>query len=367
MTDYSDDRWRPSWVVKPGDILLEVLQDQNMSQIELANRMGRPPKTINEIIKGKAAITAETAIQFEQTLGISARVWTNLESAFREGLARQRFQRQLVTSEGWIDGFPLRQLSDYGLIQKRKSREETAEELLKFFRVSSPDAFDRYWLDLRAAFRRSQKHEISPKLIASWVRWGEIEAAKSPSVHDYDAQVFQGALARIRQMTNEDPFAESFEEAVSECSKAGVIVVVIPEFRGAGLSGATYWMNGKPVMQLSLLFKTVDQFWFSFFHEAGHIVRSRRRDKKIESIEFVEDPTLSDEEKSADNFAKDLLIAPDDYRWFVEERDFTESAIRRFARSQRVASGIVLGRLQRDGYVPWSKMNYLKKKISWSS
>jgi addiction module HigA family antidote len=64
--------WRPDWTVAPGEILLEALEERSMSQSELARRMGRPTKTINEIVNAKAALTPETAIQLERTLGIDA-------------------------------------------------------------------------------------------------------------------------------------------------------------------------------------------------------------------------------------------------------------------------------------------------------
>lgn len=79
----------PDIVVPPGDRLLEVLDEFGMSQAELAMRTGRPLKTINEIVKGKVAITPETALQLERVLGKSASFWNNLEGDYREALARK--------------------------------------------------------------------------------------------------------------------------------------------------------------------------------------------------------------------------------------------------------------------------------------
>ena len=100
--------WQPNWAVPPGEILLEALQDRGMTQSELAQRTARPLKTINEIIRGKAAITAETAIQLERALGISARFWTGLEATYRNSLAQQEAQRELEANASWLDGFPNR-------------------------------------------------------------------------------------------------------------------------------------------------------------------------------------------------------------------------------------------------------------------
>lgn len=78
----------PTWVVSPGEILSEALEERGMTQTELGRRMARPLKTISEIATGRAAITPETAIQLERVLGISAAMWLGLESRYREARAR---------------------------------------------------------------------------------------------------------------------------------------------------------------------------------------------------------------------------------------------------------------------------------------
>ena len=104
MASNPQSGWQPNWSVAPGDILLEALQDRGMTQSELAQRLARPLKTVNEIIKGKAAITPETAIQLERALGISARFWTGLETQYRAHLrARKRSASWRPRSVGSTD------------------------------------------------------------------------------------------------------------------------------------------------------------------------------------------------------------------------------------------------------------------------
>ena len=85
-----ENRYRPDFVSPPGDTLLETIETIGMPQVELAKRMGRPPKTINGIIKGTVAITPETALQLERVLGVSASFWNNRESNYRDFLAREK-------------------------------------------------------------------------------------------------------------------------------------------------------------------------------------------------------------------------------------------------------------------------------------
>jgi addiction module HigA family antidote len=79
MAEIKGSSFQPNYAVPPGETLRETLEFLGMTQAQLADRTGRPKKTINEIISGKAAITAETALQLERVLGVPASFWSNLE------------------------------------------------------------------------------------------------------------------------------------------------------------------------------------------------------------------------------------------------------------------------------------------------
>ncbi len=78
--------------IPPGGILEEELDARNMTQKELAERLGQPVQAINEIIRGNKAITPDTAIGLGKVLGISPHFWNTLESDYRMALARNREQ-----------------------------------------------------------------------------------------------------------------------------------------------------------------------------------------------------------------------------------------------------------------------------------
>lgn len=353
--------WQPDWTVAPGEVLLEALQERAMTQSELAQRLGRPLKTVNEIVKGKAAITPETAIQLERALGISARFWTGLETQYRDTLARQEAELELAGQANWVDEFPIADLVKHGLIARGKSKVERLANLLSYLRVSSPAAFDR--LDAAASYRSSPAFAASPKAVGAWLRWGEIDAAKVDSP-PFDARRFRQVLTEIRVLSRREPFNQIFRQVKALCASAGVVVVVTPELSGTHLSGATRWLGPKAVIQLSVRYKTDDQLWFTFFHEAGHVLSgSRRRDFVDGAGDLASEETDADEEV-ANSFARDMLIAPDDYLALVQSGDFSRAAVRRFAKDQQLAPGIVVGRLQHDGYLSPSQLNDIKKSIT---
>lgn len=363
MASSSQTGWQPDWAVAPGEILLEALQDREMTQSGLAQRLGRPLKTINEIIKGKAAITPETAIQLERALGISARFWTNLETQYRDTLARQQAEAELETQADWADRFPIADLVHHHLIERGQTKATTLANLLSWLGISSPAAYDR--VTASAAYRASPAFTASPEAVTAWLRWGELQSSAVEAA-SFDARRFRQVLAEIRPMTRKEPFAAIFKRVQAMCAEAGVVVVLTPELSGTHLSGATRWIGSKAVIQLSLRHRADDQFWFTFFHEAGHVLSGRRRRDFLDGAD-VNDADTDPAERAANGFARDILLPPDEYARFVEAGDFGRTAVRAFADTQSVAPGIVAGRLERDKRVRPGQLRSLKKKIGLPS
>src|SRR6266446_682907 len=98
--------FEPNFAVPPA----ETLDALGMTQAELAERMGRPLKTINEIVAGKAMITADSALQLEKVLGVPASFWTNHERLYRDSLARRRETSELKHHLDWLKTIPVRAL-----------------------------------------------------------------------------------------------------------------------------------------------------------------------------------------------------------------------------------------------------------------
>lgn len=363
MATSSQAGWQPDWAVPPGELLLEALQDREMTQSELAQRLGRPLKTVNEIIKGKAAITPETAIQLERALGISASFWTNLETQYRDTMARQQAQAELEAQAAWADRFPIADLVRHRLIDRGPTKAATLANLLSWLGVSSPAAYDR--VTAAAAYRASLAFASSPEAVSAWLRWGEFQA---PSIKaaPFDGRRFRKVLADIRPLTRKEPFAQILKRIQSMCAEAGVVVVLTPELTGTHLSGAVRWIGSKVLIQLSLRHKSDDQFWFTFFHEAGHILSGGRRQDVVDGVE-QDDAVRDSDERAADQFARDALLPPDDYARFVAAGDFTLVAVRAFAASQLIAPGIVAGRLEREQLVGPGQLRSLKKKVAFPS
>jgi len=348
--------FKPDYSVHPGEILGETLKARSISQSELASRCGISEKHVSQIINGKASVTSETALLFERALGIRASLWMNLESSHRLHVARRAEEARFASFYEWVKEFPIRSLTKRGWLPATGSKEEQVRALLDFFGVSSPVTWEAHYKKLTMTYRKSPAFTTSLKSITSWLRIGELEAADMEA-DPFNKTTFRRSLDEIRGLTSLDP--SDFEPRMKElCSEAGVALVFIPELPGTHVSGVTRWLSsGKALIIQSLRYRTDDHFWFTFFHEAAHILLHGKNAVFIDE----ESKMLSDEEEKADAFAANHLIPRARYERFVSVRPISRARVLAFAKELGIAPGIVVGRLQHDAIVPFSWFQDLKR------
>lgn len=351
------NQYTPDVVSAPGVTLLELLSERSMSQAELAARTGRPLKTINEIVKGKAAITAETAIQLERVLGVPAAFWNNREAQYRESLARGKERASLERSVHRLKDIPTRAMEKLGWITPERDRAKKLEQVMAFFGVASVGALESRALDAR--FRQSTAFKTNPIAVGAWLRKGHLDADLIDCA-PFDAAAFRKVLVEARRLcaAMPDDFAQRL---VTLCASGGVAVVFVPELPGTHLSGAARWLSPtKALIQLSVRHKSDDHFWFTFFHEAGHLLLHGRKKVFIDA----EEGESTEEETEANHFASDTLIPPDEWQRFVGAKRFTKVAITGYAARVGVSAGVVVGRLQHEKWIGFRFCNDLRRRMS---
>jgi len=356
----------PDAVTPPGDTLREMIEHTGMTQVELADRTGLDKKTINLIVQGKAPVTQETALAFEKVFGLPARFWMALETQYAEQQARSLQRRSQPRCLAWARRFPYTQMCKWSWVPPTQSDEEKCQHLLSFFGVAAPENFASIYGNLSLSYRKSPRVKEKTELLAAWLRAGELEAQKLEAAQEFDEQLFSANLHKIRALTTLQEPNEIVSQIRSLCSEAGVAFVMIPELPGLGISGIMRWLNKRPVIQQCLRFRTNDQFWFTFFHEARHVVQ------KCKKAIFVDgegiDEELKDCERDANEFAGEFLIPSASYEKFCDANDEpTTQDIRAFAREIGVHPAIITGRLQRDKILSWSHpAKNLKIKYIWA-
>lgn len=345
----------------PGDTIQETISAMGMSQAELAERMGRPKEKINDMIKGREPISTITAFQLDKVLGIPAGFWMNREREYREQLYRIEQEEWLEKCMEWANSFPVSDMRKKGWLPDTKDKTLLSNELLKFFAVASPDEWRTIWQaeEVSVSFRISLARTPNPYAVSAWLRKGELQVMQLV-LKPFSKKQFRSSLEIIKEISWKmpDDFAALLQKI---SSKAGVAVVYTPNLSGAPISGATRWFHNKPVIQLSGRFKTSDHFWFTFFHEAGHILLHGKKDVFLENVEG----TFRDSEKEneANEFAASTLINQSDWKKILNHLPLTPGDIKMYSDQLKVDKGVIVGRLQHEGRIALSSFNDLKTKI----
>ena len=354
------NRYEPDYAVPPGWILDEYLETWGFSQAEFARRCGRSSKLISEIVAGTAPLTPETALQFEKVLGLKATVWLGMEANYRLYMAQQAESFQAKAHIEWAKSFPVKELVERDIIEDWTSDEGAVSRLLAFFSVASVEAWQTKNKELSVAYRHSPSFESDPAVLATWLRVGEQVAAEKECT-EYNKSEFMRALRHIRQLTT-TPFEEALAEAGRLCGQAGVALVCVKPFKRMAVSGAARWLSPRKAMiQLSARHKSDDHFWFSFFHEAAHILLHSKKRIYVDASES----TNTNSEAEADEWASQILIPLEEWEQFVFSPRFSQAVVCRFAAEQGIAPGIVVGRLQHEKLIPWQNLNGLKARLKW--
>ena len=354
--------YEPDYAVPPGITLGEVLDSLNMTQVDLSRRTGKTQKTITQIIKGLAPITSATAIELERATGAPAKFWNNLESNYREQLAYIEERKMLGQKIKWLKQLPTKDMIKEGWLKKMNNDILQLREVLNFFGVASPKQWKQIWEAPQCAFRQSQVFKSNPKAVSAWLREGEIRASEI-SCEPYNKNTFKGNLFQIRNLTGKKP--DVFEPELKRlCAEAGIAVVFVREIPGVRVSGVSRWLGtNKALIQLTIRYKTDDQLWFTFFHEASHILLHGKKQVFIDDNKNANDRM----EQEANKLCSSLLIPHEEYEHFSKATSFSKRSIKEFAKNIGIAPSIVLGRLQHDDKVPYDRYYDLKMKLEWAN
>lgn len=360
MVTKQDNRVFSDLPISPGELLAEELEVRSMSQKELADRTGRPEQAISEIINGKKSITHDTALEFEKVLGISASFWVNLEGFYQLTKARLRDMSELDKQEDWLEFFPVRQMKARGVIPQTTDKRELLTELLKFFGMASFPALKQRQ-ELILGYRITPKSTVKQGALWTWLREGEIEAQEIKT-KPYNEDKFLDVLQQIRSLTTESHPNTFIQRMAYLCADAGVAFVVVKEYPKSGASGTARWLSAdKAMIQLSTKRRFADMFWFSFYHEAKHVLDRQRRRIFVNGIN--DDPEA---EAAADQFAGDTLIPPSEWTSFLATQTWSRVGVAQFAERIGLHPEIVVGRMQHEDIIPPNFLNNMRRRFKWS-
>lgn len=356
------NEFQPDWISVPGDTIIDLLEERNLSPTEFALRMQLTIEETNELLHGGARITTETARRLEIVLGGSIEFWMARELNYQQDVARRRRQHLSSKPEEWMSELPVKDMIKFGWLQSAPDRGDDLAACLHFFGVPDVDTWRETYREVleMTAFRTSSSFRSQHGAVATWLRQGQIESDLI-DCKNWDAKLFEKQLRTIRHLTRQKDPASFIPELQKRCAACGVAVVIVRAPSGCRASGATRFLSlSKALLLLSFRYLSDDHFWFTFFHEAGHLILHGKK------VLFLEGPDLlsTKEEEEANEFAARLLI-PLEFQARLQDLSANGIAVMRFAKLVGVSPGIVVGQLQHRGRIRRNQLNNLKRRFKW--
>lgn len=327
--------------VSPGATIKEQLEFKNMTQKEFAIRMGYTEKHISQLLNGEVTLSENTAIKLEMVLNISKDFWLNLEKIYREDEERVKQELELQKEKVVYDKLPIQGMIKNKWLSKGKNLHENILNARKFFEVSSLELITNENLYQIACRRLSETEKTDFALLAISQK-ARLEA-RGMKLEKINYKKLNAIISELRNLT-----IYSINDAINLIQKklasCGIAFIFLPNIGGSYLHGATFLDGDRVVLALTDRGKAIDKFWFSLFHELGHIVNEDIK-KNL--------GTTKEDENNADLFAQETLIPKEKYDNFIRRRTFKKEDILQFADGINLNPYIVLGRLQKEEKVSY--------------
>jgi hypothetical protein len=323
--------------------------------------MDLPIGRLNPILAGTEPISIEIARRLSNTLGGTVGFWIARDGQYREDLAR-------VEADRWAQTLPVNDMAEYGWIDKPADWTDRIEVALRFFDVPDLNAWNAAYLSpVRAALLRASFGE-PPRdgSLAVWLRQAE-KQARQLVCQQWDRERFEQSLQIARSLTRLKDPGQFIPRLQTLCASAGVAVVVVRAPDGCNVSGAARFLaDGLGLIALTARYLTDDHLWFTFFHEAAHLVLEGGSTTYVDELAPGLASDIRGQEKAANQFATRYLLSEEGLKSLAALRPRMREIIK-LAHRLGVAPGIIVGQLQFRGRLSFgSGMNHLKRRYQWA-
>jgi HTH-type transcriptional regulator/antitoxin HigA len=357
--------YEPNYAIHPGECIVDFVQYRGWNQREFAQRTGLHENTVSNIIKGQDRITLEIAERLARVFGMKTSFFINLQTLYDETLPRQIKAEELEKEEVVLNKLPYTEMVKLGWLPKTKKLDEKLKNLYGFFGIASLTSLLKVGVGA-IAFRKKEKGNFSVETLALWLRKGELECLNL-EISEFDKKKLENSLNKIRGLALK-PFNEINQELKEILLQCGVILCYTPRLKNSCVNGASRWYGNNILIQISDSGKKEDIFWFTLFHELGHVLKHLYNAKKKSFIDLEDEKKEEKDELEieADNFAKEVLIPNNLYQDFIKN-SFSEYGVKIFAEEIGVDKGIIVGRLCKEELLTFDRGSKFRRKFEFIS
>ena len=321
----------------PGYYIKEIIEESGLTQEDFAKRLDTTPKNLSLLVRGEQSLSIDIAMKLSRLVGTSVNYWLNLQNAYDALIAEFRSDEELLEERKVFKYLDYKFFRDnYNLPDLPRKIDEQIEALRKFLDVATLRVLEKR--DMAVSFRSAAGLSAASTVKANAMVQIAVNHALKTEAPRYNKKKFEEAVQYALTLTqNHKEFYPLLKKAFWE---AGVIFVIMPNISGSKTNGATKKVGENIMLMVNDRRLNADTFWFTLFHEIGHIINGDY------GISFERE--TGDVEDAANRFAEDNLIPRDMYQEFAEQGQFDLKAIKNFADKIDRDPGIVLGRLQNE-------------------
>ena len=345
----------PFLAVHPGEIIKDELEAREMKQKELASLMDMPTSVLNDIIKGRRAITPDVSVLLQEVLGIDASYWLSLQNQYDidEANINTRTIERKKNIEIWKI---ISQYSSVKCFEKLNilgtKISDNINIIYTIFGVKSVEELITLFSSEKrmSYFKKSECLKTDPINIFSWKYFAFYQSSKIPDLIDFDKTNLNSLVQEINQMFAENRNTVNRTREILACY--GIKFLIISKFDKTPIDGFSFWQGKNPTIVLTLRLNRIDNYAFALLHEIYHVYEHlfNNRTQKYIAIEGLETDRCEEE---ANKFAKNSLISKDIWSVFMKQHSMIsphamQIKIKQFAHEHNINEAIVLGFYQHD-------------------
>ncbi|MDJ1497629.1 HigA family addiction module antitoxin [Cytophagaceae bacterium DM2B3-1] len=358
--------FQPDWISCPGSTIADILEERNMTISSFAQGMDISIDSINNLIDGKVSIDQRMASKLAKILGSSEQFWLKRQQNYDISVAKL----EKIDEDRWLRDIPLKEIKQLGWIQNEYN---DVKACLNFFGITTvKDWYAKYEEEVteHVVFRTSPTFKSQLGALACWLRKGE-QIGSDIKCKPWNISLFESSLKEIRQLTKEKDPKKFIPKLRAICAEAGVAIAMVPPIKGCRASGAAKFITpDKALLIFSFRYLSDDHFWFSFFHEAGHLIlhSDNKNDIFLEGVASEigmseNNYRINQMEEEANSFAGETLI-PHQYQNKLFSLQKNKRSIISFALEVGVSAGIIIGQLQHYGIIKRNYLNDYKRRYN---
>ena len=328
----------------PGQLIEALLHERGWSQRILAAVLAMSESTLNKLISGKQAVSAEIAIALEEVFEVDAARFLALQQAY--DLARARIVNRpnpvrAKRAQLFAD-FPVAELIQRRWINVESVRDLDAVDsaLIQFFDGQDPN---EVVTTPHSAKKTSAGEHPSPAQLAWLYRVRQI--ARELLVPRYDQAAARAAIPRLKMLLSAPEEARHAPRILQEC---GIRLVIVEGLKSSKIDGVCTWLDQhSPVIGMTLRFDRMDNFWFVLRHELEHVLQGHGMHEPSLDVDIGAD-VVDEEEKVANTVASDFCALKDRVESFIKRKApiFPERDFLGLAKVLGVHPALVAGQIQ---------------------